>query len=115
MEVINTAGLTKYYGGARGIDGLDLTVSGGEFFGFIGLGVAYFVWYAFYATMTAIVCRRRYGMTVNPTTVRLSLAAAAVVGAAAAMKALAGWWLPTLVILPWLIPLSLKRLRHLSA
>ena len=36
MEVINTAGLTKYYGGARGIDGLDLTVSGGEFFGFIG-------------------------------------------------------------------------------
>ena len=36
MDVINTEGLTKYYGGARGIDGLDLTVSGGEFFGFIG-------------------------------------------------------------------------------
>ena len=36
MEVINTEGLTKYYDGARGIDGLDLTVSGGEFFGFIG-------------------------------------------------------------------------------
>lgn len=36
MDVIKTAKLTKYYGKARGIMGLDLTVSEGEFFGFIG-------------------------------------------------------------------------------
>lgn len=36
MDVIKTEKLTKYYGKARGIMGLDLTVSEGEFFGFIG-------------------------------------------------------------------------------
>lgn len=36
MEMIQTQGLTKYYGKARGIVDLDLTVNSGEFFGFIG-------------------------------------------------------------------------------
>ena len=36
MEIIKTKKLTKYYGKARGIVGLDLTVEQGEFFGFIG-------------------------------------------------------------------------------
>lgn len=36
MEMIKTTKLTKYYGKARGIVDLDLTVAGGEFFGFIG-------------------------------------------------------------------------------
>ncbi len=36
MEAIKTERLTKYYGKARGIEGLDLTVEQGEFFGFIG-------------------------------------------------------------------------------
>ncbi len=36
MEIIKTAKLTKYYGKARGIIDLDLTVARGEFFGFIG-------------------------------------------------------------------------------
>ena len=34
--MIETRGLTKYYGRTRGIDGLDLSVEAGEFFGFIG-------------------------------------------------------------------------------
>ena len=34
--MIEARGLTKYYGRTRGIDGLDLSVSAGEFFGFIG-------------------------------------------------------------------------------
>lgn len=34
--MIETRGLTKYYGHTRGIDGLDLSVEAGEFFGFIG-------------------------------------------------------------------------------
>ena len=34
--MIETRGLTKYYGRTRGIDGLDLSVGAGEFFGFIG-------------------------------------------------------------------------------
>lgn len=36
MPVIETRGLTKYYGKSRGIENLDLTVDEGEFFGFIG-------------------------------------------------------------------------------
>lgn len=36
MDVIKTAKLTKYYGKARGILELDLSVEQGEFFGFIG-------------------------------------------------------------------------------
>lgn len=36
MEIIKTSKLTKYYGKARGITQLDLTVIQGEFFGFIG-------------------------------------------------------------------------------
>lgn len=36
MDIIQTARLTKYYGKARGIEELDLTVAQGEFFGFIG-------------------------------------------------------------------------------
>ena len=36
MEIIKTTALTKYYGKARGIVDLDLTVAQGDFFGFIG-------------------------------------------------------------------------------
>ena len=36
MQVIKTENLTKYYGKARGIIGLDLSVQQGECFGFIG-------------------------------------------------------------------------------
>ncbi len=36
MDAIKTAKLTKYYGKAKGIENLDLTVKKGEFFGFIG-------------------------------------------------------------------------------
>lgn len=36
MEAIKTSSLTKYYGKARGIIDLDLTVEAGECFGFIG-------------------------------------------------------------------------------
>ena len=36
MDAIITRGLTKYYGKARGIDDLNLTVAEGDFFGFIG-------------------------------------------------------------------------------
>lgn len=36
MNVIETKGLTKYYGKSRGIIDLNLSVDEGEFFGFIG-------------------------------------------------------------------------------
>lgn len=36
MELIQTMELTKYYGKTRGIEGLELRVEQGEFFGFIG-------------------------------------------------------------------------------
>ena len=36
MKAIETKGLTKFYGKARGIENVDLTVEEGEIFGFIG-------------------------------------------------------------------------------
>lgn len=36
MNVIETAGLTKTYGGRRAVDNLDLTVRRGEIYGFVG-------------------------------------------------------------------------------
>ena len=36
MNLIETRGLTKYYGKTRGIEDLNLVVEEGEFFGFIG-------------------------------------------------------------------------------
>ncbi|MDY2936922.1 MAG: ATP-binding cassette domain-containing protein, partial [Fusicatenibacter sp.] len=36
MNVIELSKLTKYYGKARGIIDLDLSIKEGEFFGFIG-------------------------------------------------------------------------------
>lgn len=36
MNAIELRGLTKFYGKSRGIVDLNLTVSEGEFFGFIG-------------------------------------------------------------------------------
>ncbi|MGM9662035.1 MAG: ABC transporter ATP-binding protein [Oscillospiraceae bacterium] len=36
MDAIKTSGLTKYYGKARGVIDLNLSVAEGEFFGFIG-------------------------------------------------------------------------------
>lgn len=36
MKAIETIALTKYYGKHRGIEGVDLSVSEGDFFGFIG-------------------------------------------------------------------------------
>ena len=43
MEIIKTTKLTKYYGKARGITQLDLTVTQGEFFGFIGPNVPRYI------------------------------------------------------------------------
>ena len=36
MDAIKTVSLKKYYGKSRGIDGINLTVKEGDFFGFIG-------------------------------------------------------------------------------
>jgi ABC-2 type transport system ATP-binding protein len=36
MRVIQTSGLTKYYGKTKGIQNLDLEVYQGEIFGFLG-------------------------------------------------------------------------------
>ena len=36
MDAIKTTSLTKYYGRARGITDMNLTVEQGDFFGFIG-------------------------------------------------------------------------------
>ena len=40
MDAIKTNSLTKYYGKVRGIEDVDLAVTEGDFFGFIGYTIA---------------------------------------------------------------------------
>ena len=40
IKAITADNLVKYYGKARGIDGLNLEVETGDFFGFIGYTIA---------------------------------------------------------------------------
>lgn len=62
--------------------GLGLSIAGFVLGGFIGLGLSYIAWYAFYTALIAVVCHRRYGIHIDPGVVRLTLCAISVVTAA---------------------------------
>lgn len=90
--------------------GLTLNIVAYHFWSYIGLGVSYIAWYAFYAALTAVVCRWRYGLHVPSSQFRLISFSVAVTFIAIIAKSFGGWWLPALAILPWLAPLSIKRI-----
>lgn len=90
--------------------GLALNIIGYHFWSYAGLGVAYIVWSAFYSLLTATVCRRRYGLHTPASQLWLIAYAVGIVAASIVLKELVGWWLPALIILPWLLPLTVKRI-----
>lgn len=92
--------------------GLALNIAGYHYWSYAGLGLAYVAWYAFYALLTAAVCRRRYGLRIAASQIWLIISAVAITGLAILMKQAVGWWLPAVSILPWLIPLVFRRIMH---
>lgn len=79
--------------------------------GFIGLGIAYILWYALYTAIVFFVYRRRYRLTLGRGIPALILFAAAVAIGASAMRLFLGPVITGVVFLPWLIPLCYFRLR----
>lgn len=59
--------------------------------GFAGLGLSYIIWYAIYALIVYVPCRRLYGLRLAPETKKL-VAAAVVLAALAYGLNLIGWW-----------------------
>lgn len=50
------------------IFGLVVNIVGFILGGFLGLGIAYIAWYAFYTALVATICKRRYGVTLHSRT-----------------------------------------------
>ena len=89
---------------------LVLKVAGYRIGGFAGLGAAYVLHYAAYSAMVLWVYRRRYGLRLGRGVPALCAMAVATAFAALAFKCLWGWWAPVVLVLPWLLPLALRRL-----
>ena len=88
---------------------LVLKVAGYRIGGFAGLGAAYVLHYAAYSAMVLWVYRRRYGLRLGRGVPALCAMAVATAFAALAFKCLWGW-APVVLVLPWLLPLALRRL-----
>ncbi len=78
--------------------------------GFTGLGIAYSLWYGFYAAVVYAVFRRRYGLRLGRGMGALILVATGVCAGASVLRFLIGPLWTGVLILPWLIPLCIKRL-----
>lgn len=68
------------------IVGLTLNIVFYRLWAYAGLGIAYIVWYAFYAILTAVVCRVRYGLVLPRRLLYLTLASTVIIAAAIAVK-----------------------------
>jgi hypothetical protein len=76
----------------------------------IGLGISYVAWYAAYTIITYLIYRIRYHMTLSRG-IWLQLAFGVIISAATlAIRFACSWWIPLIVILPWLLPITIKRL-----
>lgn len=89
---------------------LGLYTSGWELLGFKGLGIAYIVWYGVYSAVVYGVFRLRYGMRFGRGLAGLIAFAACVCIGASLLRPLIGPVATGALILPWLVPLSLRRL-----
>lgn len=68
------------------IVGLALSITAYTQWSYTGLGLAYTVWYAFYALLTACVCRRRYGIILPRRLITQTAIATAAIIAAITLK-----------------------------
>lgn len=85
-----------------------LSCLGWHFGGFWGLGLAYVGQHMIF-TFTTTLAYRHYGLRISKKMWQL-LALATVIGGAALGLRLVAWWLPLVAVLPWLLPLSLKKI-----
>lgn len=91
---------------------LALYIGGWHVASFAGLGVAYVIWYAAYALLVWIVCRRRYALRLGRGMGRLLMLSAAVACGAVALRIFLGPIAAAALTLPWLLPLSYRHLRR---
>jgi PST family polysaccharide transporter len=90
--------------------GLCLNITGFKYGSWTGLGISYILWYAIYTIITYAIYRFRYHMTLNHG-IWLQLAIGLIISIATlAMRFAIAWWLPLVIVLPWLVPLTIKRL-----
>jgi PST family polysaccharide transporter len=90
--------------------GITLNILGFKMGSWIGLGISYVAWYAAYTIITYLIYRIRYHMTLSRG-IWLQLAFGVIISAATlAIRFACSWWIPLIVILPWLLPITIKRL-----
>ena len=100
------------------IFGLTVSIIGYRLASYLGLGIAYLLWYIFYTALTAIVCRLRYNVLLPLKTWGNVILSAAIGGVAILLWYYVAWWLPLLTILPFILLLmsvSMKRHKRQNA
>ena len=78
--------------------------------GFLGLGIAYIIWYALYLAFVYIIYHRRYGLRVSAPAWRIVVVDTAFAAVCVLSKWYVGWWM-TAILTAIIIPFSWKRLR----
>jgi PST family polysaccharide transporter len=90
--------------------GLTLNIVGFKMGSWTGLGISYILWYGMYTIITYAIYRYRYHMKLSRS-IWLQLTFGIIISAATlAMRVSISWWLPLIAILPWLLPITIKRL-----
>ena len=92
---------------------LALHVVGYSIWGFVGLGMAYIVWYVLYLAICWFVYRRRYGLEIRPEAWKALGFATLFCGLCVLAKWTLGWWAP-LIMAVVVTPVSIRRLKGQS-
>ena len=95
--------------------GLILNIIAYSQWSYLGLGISYIVWYVFYTALTAVVCRRRYGVTLPWHNYLKLLTALVIIASAIVMKTMVTWWLPLVPRRPLLAILTIPEMRPAAA
>lgn len=78
--------------------------------GFLGLGIAYIIWYAVYLAMVYVIYKYRYRMTIHREAWKVLIVAIAFAAGCVTAKWFVGWW-STLLLTVAVVPFSLRRLQ----
>ncbi len=91
--------------------GLTLNILGYKYFGWMGLGVSYVLWYMCYTVIVFVIYRWRYRMRIARG-IWAILALGLFISALTLVLYQYAWWLPLVALLPWLLPIAVKKLLH---
>ena len=95
------------------IVGLTLSIIGYQFGSYLGLGIAYLVWYVFYTALTATVCRIRYNITLPAKTWISAIAGAVACLIAIILWHYVAWWTPLATLLPCMLPSVIRSVKSM--